>query len=238
MIPTAQILNGDCHELLRRLPDASVDMVLLDPPHNEWSSAASVFEQVPRLCRTGYLVCFCRIIDIPHLLENARFEQLPLFDSYIWHDPQPCFVHASRALKTHEHILVFKSGTPVLPFLKIGERNRDTTPIHKGQSSLGKWRGGKRMYAPSENKHLTSVLTFPRPLNGLLGRWQKPCELIRLLVTAYCPKGGTILDPFGGSGTTAQVAMENNRNAIVCELNAVFFEFINKRLNAVTPSLF
>jgi hypothetical protein len=235
MMPTAQILHGDCHELLKRLPDNSVDMVLLDPPHDEWASAASVFDQVPRLCQTGFVVCFCRVLDIPHLLEIARFKRFPLFDSYVWHDPQPSFVHTSRALKTHEHILVFKCGKPKLPFLKIGQRNKDTTPIHKGKSSLGKWSGGKRMYAPSEFKHLTSVLTFPRPLNGLLGRWQKPCELIRLMVTAYCPRGGTILDPFAGSGTTAQVAEEEGRESVLIEINPKYASAIAERMSRVQP---
>ena len=86
---TTQVLQGDCRETLKTLADDSVKMVLLDPPHDEWPEAARVFEQVPRICQSGFVVCFCRVSDIAHLLEIARFEELPFFESYVWHDPQP-----------------------------------------------------------------------------------------------------------------------------------------------------
>jgi site-specific DNA-methyltransferase (adenine-specific) len=47
-----------------------------------------------------------------------------------------------------------------------------------------------------------------------------------------------VLDPFGGSGTTAEVAMEEGRNAILCELNQEYIPLINERLSKVQPSLF
>jgi site-specific DNA-methyltransferase (adenine-specific) len=65
-----------------------------------------------------------------------------------------------------------------------------------------------------------------------------PPDLIRPCILAGCPTGGTVLDPFGGSGTTGQVAMEEGRNAILCELNADYVGLIRKRIDAVTPSLF
>ena len=43
-------------------------------------------------------------------------------------------------------------------------------------------------------------------------------------------KSGTVLDPFGGSGTTAQVAAQLNRNAIICELNPEYIKIANQRL--------
>jgi DNA modification methylase len=46
-----------------------------------------------------------------------------------------------------------------------------------------------------------------------------------------------VLDPFGGSGTTAAVANEENRNAILCELNPDYIPLINERINAVEPKL-
>ena len=235
---SVEILHGDCRETLKTLPNSCADMVLLDPPHDQWLSAQRVFTEIPRLCTEGFIICFCRVSDISDLLEIGRWERLELFDSLVWHDPQPSFVHFSRVLRTHEHILVFKSGKPELPTLKLGAPNADKEPKNKGQSSLGKWRGGQRVYAPADRKHLTSVLTFARPLSGPLGRWQKPSELIRLLISAYCRNGGTVLDPFAGSGTTGQVAMEEGRNAILCELNEDYVGLIRKRIDGVTPSLF
>jgi hypothetical protein len=44
-------------------------------------------------------------------------------------------------------------------------------------------------------------------------------------------KGGTVLDPFGGSGTTGVVASKHNRNAVLCELNEGYIDLAEKRLN-------
>jgi 16S rRNA G966 N2-methylase RsmD len=44
-------------------------------------------------------------------------------------------------------------------------------------------------------------------------------------------KGGTVLDPFGGSGTTGVVASKHNRNAVLCELNEGYIDIAEKRLN-------
>lgn len=64
-----------------------------------------------------------------------------------------------------------------------------------------------------------------------------PPDLIRPCVLAGCPRGGTVLDPFGGSGTTGQVAMEHGRNAILIELNPQYIRLINQRLADVQPLL-
>ena len=57
-----------------------------------------------------------------------------------------------------------------------------------------------------------------------------PPELIKPCILAGCPEGGTVLDPFGGSGTTAQVASQLNRNAVLCELNPEYVEIAKSRL--------
>ncbi len=58
-----------------------------------------------------------------------------------------------------------------------------------------------------------------------------PTELIEPCVIAGCPVGGTVLDPFGGSGTTGIVAVENSRKAILCELNPDYATMAADRIN-------
>lgn len=60
-----------------------------------------------------------------------------------------------------------------------------------------------------------------------------PPELIEPCVLAGCPEGGTVLDPFGGSGTTAGVALKNRRNAILCELNPAYADLIDERVDSI-----
>ena len=47
---------------------------------------------------------------------------------------------------------------------------------------------------------------------------------------AGCPEGGTVIDPFAGSGTTGMVSVHNDRNAILCELNPEYQKIIRNRL--------
>ena len=56
-------------------------------------------------------------------------------------------------------------------------------------------------------------------------------DLIEPCVLAGCPESGTVLDPFGGSGTTAQVANGHNRNAIICELNDEYIDIAIERIS-------
>jgi DNA modification methylase len=65
-----------------------------------------------------------------------------------------------------------------------------------------------------------------------------PKELIEPCVLAGCPKDGTILDPFGGSGTTAEVAIQNGRNALLIELNPEYIELAKTRINNTQSNLF
>lgn len=60
-----------------------------------------------------------------------------------------------------------------------------------------------------------------------------PPDLIEPCVLAGCPQGGTVLDPFNGSGTTGQVALTNNRNYIGIELNPAYVDLTHKRLNGL-----
>lgn len=65
-----------------------------------------------------------------------------------------------------------------------------------------------------------------------------PQDLINPLIKAGCPEGGIILDPFGGSGTTAVAAKKLNRNFILIELNKNYCEIAEKRIAVIPQTLF
>lgn len=60
----------------------------------------------------------------------------------------------------------------------------------------------------------------------------KPIKLLRYLVKLVCPRGGTVLDPFAGSGTMGDAALAEGRNAILIELGDDYIEDIRNRNNA------
>ena len=60
-----------------------------------------------------------------------------------------------------------------------------------------------------------------------------PPSLIEPCILAGCPEGGVVLDPFGGSGTTAGVAVANGRDAIICELNPEYGQLVHGRIASI-----
>ena len=58
-----------------------------------------------------------------------------------------------------------------------------------------------------------------------------PKDLIEPCILAGCPEGGTVLDPFAGSGTTGIVAVNHNRNSVLLELNEEYIEIAKNRIN-------
>lgn len=63
----------------------------------------------------------------------------------------------------------------------------------------------------------------------------KPVELMRWLVRLVTPPGGTVLDPFGGSGTTAMACRYEQRQYVIVEREAEYVEIIKRRVSAVAP---
>lgn len=87
-----------------------------------------------------------------------------------------------------------------------------------------------------ENRNRRSVWSIPSEPYSEAHFATFPTELPRRCILASTRPGDTVLDPFGGSGTTGMVAVELGRSAILCELNPAYAEMARRRCN-VTPGL-
>lgn len=88
---------------------------------------------------------------------------------------------------------------------------------------------GKAYVRPSTRNRRSVWHISTRPYKGAHFATFPPA-LIEPCIKAGCPEGGTVLDPFGGSGTTGRVASDLGRKAILCELNTSYIELIKQRL--------
>jgi DNA modification methylase len=163
----------------------------------------------------------------------------------IWHKPNPMPESVTdRCTKAHEYIfLLSKSARYFYDAEAIQEEAtlRGTTETGDLSYSDGASRNdnspSSRLRIDRDSRNRRSVWSVTT--KGYKGAHFAtfPPDLIRPCILAGCPTGGTVLDPFGGSGTTGQVAMEEGRKAILCELNPEYVQLMNQRLNGVTPSL-
>ena len=84
----------------------------------------------------------------------------------------------------------------------------------------------------TETRNRRSVWTVTtKPFNGAHFATFPP-DLIEPCILAGCPAGGTVLDPFGGAGTTGLVATQNGRDAVLCELNPEYADMARARIDA------
>ena len=174
----------------------------------------------------------------------------------IWHKPNPMPESVTdRCTKSHEYIfLLSKSPKYYYDHEVIKERcaesNIEDFKRRKTLDNKGKGKGtyeearpdlsrGRDADMPDDfmrnKRSVWTVNTKPYPEAHFA---TFPKKLIRPCIHAGCPKGGVVLDPFGGSGTTAEVANELQRDAILCELNPEHCKLIEKRLSLTQMEMF
>ena len=166
----------------------------------------------------------------------------------IWHKPNPMPESVrDRCTKAHEYIfLLSKSPKYYFDWQAMQEPATNRAPGNKKPT-----KGGREYLSAEGEQHRTaanlhniearetrnrrSVWTVTtKPFKGAHFATFPP-DLIEPCVLAGCPVGGTVLDPFGGAGTTALVATRHNRKSFSCELNPAYVEMAEARLRKAFP---
>ena len=162
----------------------------------------------------------------------------------IWHKPNPMPESVrDRCAKAHEYVfLLSKSSRYYFDAEAIKEPVAASTVSRLAQPTLanqagsarvpGKTNGNMKAVGDGETRNRRSVWTVTtKPFKGAHFATFPP-DLIEPCVRAGAPLGGTVLDPFGGAGTTGLVAKMNYRNAVLCELNPEYAEMARARIDA------
>ena len=229
------IRQGDCLELIKDIPDKSVDMVLCDLPYgttrNKWDSVIplnKLWKQYERIIKdNGAIVLFSQMPFSAELVHS----NLKLFKyEWIWEkDNGTGFLNAKKMpLKIHENILVFYKKLPLYnPQMRTGFK---PYKCKQGRHSTN--------YGAYEQGHITESNGERYPIDIIkfkkdsgLHPTQKPVELLEYLIKTYTNEGETILDNCMGSGSTGVACINTNRNFIGYELNEKYFEIAEKRIN-------
>ena len=156
----------------------------------------------------------------------------------IWHKPNPMPESVKdRPTSCHEKIwLITKNKKYYYDADAIKEktltfdsniRDRDTTKLNNtpGRSKMGGLK--ENNYLTKNKRNVWTVTT--KPFKGSHFA-TFPKDLIEPCIKAGCPENGTVLDPFGGAGTTGIVSALNNRNAILIELNPEYIKIAEDRI--------
>jgi site-specific DNA-methyltransferase (adenine-specific) len=228
------LLHGDCLELMKTLPDKSIDLFLCDLPYGsitqgcEWDIKINLEQfwiQVKRLIKTDHtpILMFCST-KFGFELYNSN----PDWFRYdlVWEKTNAVgFLSANKMpIKGHEMIYVFsKKGANYYRKDLIGDypkggggRSKSSVyPSSNGIPNLKTTQEGKRC--------VKSVFTFANKKGKGNHPTQKPLDLYTFLIERYSKEGDTVLDPTAGSFTSGLACKNLNRNYIGIEMNEEFY---------------
>jgi site-specific DNA-methyltransferase (adenine-specific) len=164
----------------------------------------------------------------------------------IWHKPNPMPESVTdRCTKAHEYVFMFSKKPkyyfdheaikePLAPS-SVARLAQPTLAQQTGSTRVpGKTNGNMKAVGNGETRNRRSVWTVTtKPYKGAHFATFPP-ELIEPCVLAGSRPGGIVLDPFGGSGTTAGVALKHGRKAVLCELNPEYAALVPDRIASIT----
>ena len=161
----------------------------------------------------------------------------------IWHKPNPMPESVTdRCTKAHEYVFLlskseryyFDAEAMKEPSVTNDPRRPYTSKGAKDLDGRSEWKSGqardKGDFSLRNKRSVWTVAT--KPYKGAHFATFPPA-LIEPCILAGCPRLGTVLDPFGGSGTTGQVALSKERSAVLVELNSSYIPLINERIEKV-----
>ena len=189
------------------------------------------------------------LIGIPWMVAFAlRADGWYLRSDIIWSKPNPMPESVQdRPTKAHEYIFLlsksqsyYYDNEAIKEAAVDGDGRRDADPEARKRfptAVISGIRDRTKSYTTRNKRSVWTVTTKPYAEAHFA---TYPPDLIQPCVLAGCPGGGVVLDPFNGSGTTGQVALQNERRYIGIELNPEYIELTERRLSKVAqqPSLF
>jgi DNA modification methylase len=251
-----EIWHGDCLELMKNIPDGSIDMVLTSPPYDnlrtyngslKWGEHIwkPVIKELFRLTKDGGAVVWVvGDATINGSETGTSFKQALYFkevgfnihDTMIWNKGSFANPSKNRCHQVFEYMFIFTKKT-VKTFNEILDRKNKYLGI---RGASGRNKDGTRKTGTSEVKR-----EFGQRFNiwdisigggsSYKGKCSHPAVFPEKLahdhIITWSNEGDIILDPFAGSGTTGKVARQLNRQFILIEREREYYNICIERLN-------
>lgn len=224
-----KITHADCLEILKQLPDKSIDLILTDPPYELNIHGGSgmgafcdrklvklkhidfmvhgfnydaVFNEFVRICKKANMYIFCSNAQITKIMSwfEARNYYVTLL---VWHKTNAVPLTNKKYHSNTEFIICIKEKGTTFNNMNVADS--------------------------------TKVFSIPFPSGKLrFHPTQKPLELLEKLIKRKSNEGDLILDCFSGSGSTAIACNKLNRNFICIEKDEKFYNMSKEWLNNTT----
>jgi len=245
-----EILLGDCLELMKDIPNGSIDMILCDLPYGttacKWDTIIpfdKLWEQYKRIIKSNGVIALTATQPFASLLITSN---LKLFkQELIWDKIMPVghLIAGKRIMSVHENILLFYAKQPTFNRQFTERKQEDRRKnivsnynklINTSKTELVKNTPETRFAEGYDNTKVNpkSIISITKRMahKDRLHPTQKPTELFEYLIKTYTNEGELVLDNTAGSGTTAIACLNTNRQFIVMEKEQKYYDIILKRV--------
>jgi len=233
-----QIIQGDCLEVLKTLPENSVDMVLADPPYGttacKWDSVIPLepmWEQLKRVIKPNGAIVMMASQPFTTTLISSNMKWFKY--EWVWNKVtgRGHLVAKHRPMAQHENILVFGNGkVKYNPQMVLMDKPQKGKSMEACRTSI---MGG---HTTKESETIIRTHKYPKTIitQGVDGKYihptQKPVALMEYLIKTYTNKGELVLDFAMGSGTTGVACVNTGRDFIGIELSAEYAKMAERRV--------
>ncbi len=249
MTSNIQLYQGDCLEVMKNIPDKSVDLVLTDPPYGttacKWDSVIPLepmWEELKRITKPNSAIV---LFGTEPFSSQLRLSNLDWFKyDWIWEKSKcgSAFTSKYRPQSKHEIISVFGKGrVNYYPQMEEGEPYKRTRKVNNGDKP-----NNHKLGVTSESETVNTGYRYPSTVQFFQQRWrrqdqvhptQKPVALMEYLIKTYSNEGDVVLDFTMGSGTTGVSCVNTARNFIGIEKDEGYFKVAKDRIETAKQKL-
>ena len=238
-----QIKQGDCLELMKEIPDRSIDMILCDLPYGttacKWDIVIPfelLWEQYNRIIKPNGAIALFGNEPFTSRLICSNLKGFKYRMDWNKKIPSGMGYAKYRPMQQTEDIAIFtKKGEKTKYFPQMIKRDK---PIKSGGNTkqAGAYSGfkcmgeGKEYKKTYEFKNPVTLIEFDKIRKGALHPTQKPVPLLEYLIKTYTNENEWVLDNCMGSGSTGIACINTNRNFIGYELDEHYFQIAKERL--------
>ena len=221
--------KGDCLELMKDIPDGSIDLIVTDPPYRTISGGHNTPKWI-----SGYGN------SVLYKNDGKIFEYNNI-DHYEW------LKESYRILKNDSHIYIMTNLLNLFSLKetaeKVGFKLHNLLVWEKNTCNANRWymknceyilfmRKGKAK--PINNKSSKTIHKYNNIVGNKIHPTEKPVELMELYIKNSTKENDVVLDPFMGSGSTGIASKELNRNFIGIEIDEKYFNIAKERIEKIS----
>lgn len=242
---TTELYKGDCLELMKNIPDGSVDMILCDLPYGttacKWDNVIPIellWGQYNRIIKKNGAICLFGAEPFSSMIRTSNLTNYKY--DWFWKKPRGTgHLNAKKQpLRDIENVSVFYSkqctynpqygkGEPYSA-LKGGKKSYIS---ESGSTTYGRFMNGADFRNDNSGfRYPKQCIEFGVVERGTIHPTQKPVPLLEYLIRTYTNDGETVLDNCMGSGSTGVACMNTNRNFIGIELDDEYFNIAKQRI--------